>query len=224
LSSYEDIYGLAVPAISGSPGSANNASGALSLTFGKSFVFNDRLLFGLEVEVSYARAVAEVSEKYNLFGNAYLKGYSTTDIVMTTTTMDWSGEFRERLGYIASPDLVVYTAIGPAVGFATAVSQHVRNGYYTQICPLPGIGCHGYFYNVSENLAGGAQKALSEISLGAGVDYRIATNVTLRVEYNYYRFSPLNVSISDPDASHGPDLFKVTPVLQTARLGVQYHF
>lgn len=78
----------------------------------------------------------------------------------------------------------------------------------------------------ADDLAARKERVVPGINLAGGLEYQIAVNVSLPTEYDYSRFSSVHISMSSSfaGAQPTPDNFKVSPVLQMARLGVDYHF
>jgi opacity protein-like surface antigen len=68
------------------------------------------------------------------------------------------------------------------------------------------------------------ERLVPGINLAGGLEYQISANISLRAEYDYSQFSSVRLVAPLSIFQSAPDNFKVSPVLQTARLGLAYNF
>jgi outer membrane immunogenic protein len=130
-------------------------------------------VFGLETDLDWT----SMNMTYS-FTSAPLTVYAPGDIVNVNASarLDWLGTARARIGFVATPDyhLMVYGTGGLAYGGG--------NGYLNVFDNVDGLAWHGA---PSSTRVGW--------TIGAGVEYAITDNVTLRAEYLYYDLGGSNV-------------------------------
>ena len=130
-------------------------------------------VFGLETDIDWTS-----TNKTYLFASAPLTVYAPGDIVNVNATarLNWLATTRARIGFAATPDyrLMVYGTGGLAYGGG--------NGYLNVFDNVAGLYWHG-------------APAATRVgwAIGAGVEYAIANNITLRAEYLYYDLGTSNV-------------------------------
>jgi outer membrane immunogenic protein len=108
---------------------------------------------------------------------AKFAGPGTQGQFYTSRSMDWLGTARGRLGVLAAPSLMIYATAGLAMGgfrFTDSV------GY-----PLGGVPMQTRSDNAVR----------SGLVFGAGVEYAINKNWSVKGEYLEYRFGSSRVSI-----------------------------
>ncbi|MBV8440265.1 MAG: porin family protein [Hyphomicrobiales bacterium] len=166
-------------------------------------------VFGVETDIDWT----SMNKTYS-FTSAPLTVYVPGDIVNVNASgkLDWLGTTRARIGFVATPDyrLMFYGTGGLAYG--------------------GGAGC----LNVFDNLAGLAWHGAPSSTrlgwtLGAGVEYAITDNVTLRGEYLYYNLGSSNV-VTVPNLaarSFFPDVYAAAKYDydgSIVRIGVSFKF
>jgi outer membrane immunogenic protein len=123
-------------------------------------------VFGLETDIDWTSMNKTFS-----FASAPLTNYLPGDIVNVNASarLNWLGTTRARIGFVATPDyrLMFYGTGGFAYGGG--------NGYLNVFDNLAGLYWHGA---PSSTRVGW--------SIGAGVEYAITDNITVRGEYLYY--------------------------------------
>jgi outer membrane immunogenic protein len=167
-------------------------------------------VYGVETDIQYA----------NINGTGSL----TTDLgaaplfypVLATTQqekLDWFGTLRARLGFTPTPQLLAYVTGGLAYGHASA-STNVTIPPPDPSCPLLNGFCS----------AGSAAKTMAGWTVGAGAEYAIARNWTVKAEYLYYNLGRQDYrlqSLNDPtQGATSTAEFSGNIV----RLGVNYRF
>ena len=142
--------------------------------------------------------------------------------------LKWFGTVRGRLGFLPSSNLLIYATGGLAYGrvdsttsFALGPGQSNSIGFLNY-----GFGCGG-IYGSSTCFAGTNSRTSAGWTVGAGGEYRVMTNVSLRVEYLYvnlgsatYALPAVNVTTLQPSL-----LNAVTDgAFNIVRFGINYRF
>ncbi len=187
---------------------------------------------GIEADFDYARVAGGNSMVNFLNPAAFGSGFPfTTD---TGRTLDWFGTIRGRVGFLATPSLLIYGTGGLAYG-ETSASANVLNtplprgsdivvrgaGAFTFACATvtPGVPISCYSGSSSRTSVGWAA--------GAGLEYRVLTNVTLRLEYLHVDLGGQTVRLNSPPPST-PGVFanaRFDPeVVDMVRAGINYQF
>ncbi len=131
-------------------------------------------VFGIETDfdgTSMSKSKSGVGTTF-----AYLAGsdYFTTNV---SARMNWLGTTRARVGFVATPDnrLMFYGTGGLAYG---------------------GGNAHASVFDAYNGWGWAAAKSQTRVgwTLGAGVEYAITNNVTLKGEYLYYNLGTTNQS------------------------------
>jgi outer membrane immunogenic protein len=155
---------------------------------------------------------------------ATIVGFTTNDATLAAVengkSVDWLGTARGRVGYLITPTLLGYATGGLAYGGVT--SQTVVSQHWS--------GPVGQFFQ-SSGAAGGLSKTLVGWTVGGGVEWAFAPNLSAKAEYLYFdlgdaRFvsSPLATSLfgglSDTVLVASRARFNG----HLARVGLNYHF
>lgn len=130
-------------------------------------------VFGVETDIDRT----SMNKTYS-FTSAPLTVYAPGDIVNVNASarLDWLGTTRARIGFVATPDyrLMFYGTGGLAYGGGA--------GYLNVFDNLAGLAWHG-----------APSSTRIGWTIGAGVEYAITDNVTLKAEYLYYNLGNSNV-------------------------------
>ena len=197
-----------------------NNSGALGgIQFGYNFQFNQRWLTGLETDFDWS----------GLKGSA--RGVATLSSSPSAATLDEQvksfGTVRARLGYLPTANLLTYITGGFAYGNVES------SGSYGQT-NSNGIGSGVTFMGYSAICAGGStcfsgtsSSMTTGWTAGAGFEYAILENISLRAEYLYVSLGgkPLNEFALTPAAGNLPASFSYTSDrtnFNVVRLGLNY--
>jgi opacity protein-like surface antigen len=211
----------------------NSASPALGLRLGRSFAMGDNVLFGVDLAVDYRNVDASFSRSVNfevtprVCNGVYLPSYCSSDTVSTAAAFDWTAALRARLGYLFTPNLLVYAVAGPSLAHVEFSAQHTGSGIVFPLCT--GI-CYNNFASTAGDNSASTAKVVPGLELGGGFEYKLSSNVSLFAEYDYSQFTPIRLAVPQAptaplvDAQQGTDSFKLNPVLQTSRIGLTYHF
>ena len=205
----------------------SNIAPDVTLEFGKSAFVSDRVLFGLEGEVAYTPSTVAYStsatfSNSRFFGANLLLSETAQDVTSARLSGHWSGAMRLRLSYLATDRLLIFGAAGPVLASTSLHAVHNESGLTTGTTiefPAPGVASLP-FASTGATEAGGP---VAGFSLSAGGEYRMSERLSLRCEYVYSRFQALSVAA----ASSSPfprDYFSATPVIETVRAGLVYHF
>lgn len=181
-------------------GDASSYSGAKavgSLRGGYNWV-QDRLLLGMEMDINSG---AHQSER-DLGGFTVGPGASTR----AKAQINWYSTLRARAGVFASPDALLYVTGGVAYGKQTSKYTFSAPGLFSLETDPTTSKNWGY-------------------TVGTGVEYRLAGNMSLTAEYAYVTLRQFNSNISDAVVLPGFSLpFKMTNSLQTGRIGLNWRF
>jgi hypothetical protein len=103
----------------------------VSLLAGRNIAVTDSVLFGLEVEAGYGRtALGEAaSGAFNDFYGTLRASttFAANDIAQAQVRLDWRAAARARIGYLATPDLLLFAGAGPALAQARRHSSLPRS-------------------------------------------------------------------------------------------------
>ncbi|HEY4142579.1 MAG TPA: outer membrane beta-barrel protein [Pseudolabrys sp.] len=216
-----DLYRLyiGVPPTPVFPSAIDNASkGVLGgITAGYNYQMG-RSLLGVEADFSEANIRGS--------GSFVSPDYGRVEPIVTTQQdkkLEWLSTLRGRVGYLPTPDLLVFATGGLAFGKGTVSTV-------STVAPAPtsapanciaGDPFSHYFCN-----AGSDEKTMTGWTLGAGLEAMIARNWSLKAEYLYYDLGSITYT------SSLTAIFVGSPALQTsvrfngsiARIGLNYHF
>ncbi|MFG1477842.1 outer membrane beta-barrel protein [Xanthobacter sp. V4C-4] len=147
-----------------------------------------------------------------------------------TAGIDWFGTVRARLGYLVTPDVLLYATGGLAYGGVTARS--INTVSFADDLP-------GYFPTFGGS--GAASSTRVGWTIGGGAEWLVTPGWSVKAEALYYNlgsssFASSPVGATDPDGANlaggvpGAVLFANTPVTTVSydgfilRAGVNYHF
>lgn len=134
-------------------------------------------VFGLETDFDWTG----LSKTKTLLGTPFTTPFAATDAFTTSgkAQLDWLGTTRLRVGFVATPDnrLMVYGTGGLAYGGV--------KGTYS-------------IYDYSNVLSWGGSKTTDRFgwTIGAGAEYAVTNNITIKGEYLYYSLGSANTTIS----------------------------
>jgi len=122
-------------------------------------------------------------------------------------TLEWFGTVRGRLGYLAAPSLLVYGTAGLAYGRTTA------NGNIS-LAPPPGIGdtltdtlgsltfsCSATGPASTTCYSGSNSRISAGWTAGAGFEFKVAGNLTAKLEYLHVDLGGQTVTLISPPPS-----------------------
>jgi outer membrane immunogenic protein len=157
---------------------------------GYNFVLSDRVVLGVQADTTMSRIVNRTSIDYLGLGFDYTLGPRTMHTIAG------------RLGYLTTPDTMVYGLLGATRGNFRGRGTLSFDG------PTPSDSVDVFSYDFR----------LNGMSVGMGMETRLTERVTLGLEYRYTRFNRYNF-IDVPEVNFG---FNTT--VQTIRTSLNYHF
>jgi len=152
-------------------------SGAVGgLQFGYNWQFNRNWLVGLETDFDWS----------GLKGS----GSGTSTVLFTPISVaetvheqiEWFGTVRARLGYLPMNNFLTYITGGVAYGRVDHTGSYVNNGGGSFIAGGPGFSV---LCSPGTCFTGSSSSVATGWTAGAGFEYAVSTNVTLKAEYLY---------------------------------------
>jgi outer membrane immunogenic protein len=172
---------------------------------GYNWMAGSNLLVGLEADIQ--------GSGYK--GSASVISTPTGALVPFATTVeqhsDWFGTFRGRLGFVATPNLLLYGTGGLAYGQTEVSFNTVPTGF---ACG-PGFTC----------AAGSTTSTRVGWTAGAGLEWMIMPRLSLKAEYLYMDLGSQSVTAVST-AAGGPFTFTATAPFREniVRAGLNWHF
>lgn len=137
----------------------------------------------------------------------YFNGAANVPYTITTgTKVDWLATVRGRLGFLATPDLLIYSTGGIAFG-----GVHHRPSYIEACCgPIVG--------DSSETEVGYA--------IGTGAEYAYTPHLSFKIEYMFYDLGSRDIRADSIDPAFPGEFFtyKTDTLGHIGRAGVNYKF
>jgi len=176
----------------------------------------DRFVYGVETDVSYLHlrltSGGNASSLNPGLNNGGAPPVPVVATVGTTAGMDWLATFRGRAGYLASPDLLVFATGGLALTNQSASYSYVDNWIFN--------GGAAGSSRINQFAAGYAA--------GAGIDWIISGNWTLRAEYLHAGFGTQRTSgfiyVLQAHAARSPYTSSANLSADLIRTGLTYKF
>jgi outer membrane immunogenic protein len=176
---------------------------------GYNWQFAPNWLFGVEGNLGFAWQDGNKDRVRGIVGCAIscIAGVAGPGIDSSTVHMQWDGALRARLGYLATPDLLLYVAGGAAF---QAVGMNVSCG---PLVANPWCVTNRSVTN-SDILPGW--------TVGAGLEYKYMRSWIFRAEYRYSEFNRFNTNFFQftPDDVYANTKWRT----QLATFGVSYLF
>jgi outer membrane immunogenic protein len=206
------------------PASFNMSGGLAGGQIGYNWQFSPKWLVGVEADFDWSRINGSASSNFNL--NSYGPGTFTA-----SETVKSFGTLRGRLGFIPTDSLLVFGTGGLAYGHVN--TSAVMPG------PAVGIGANGaggfsYVCGTATGQAncfnGASSQTMVGWTIGAGGEYRITNNFTLKAEYLYANLGRTSINtvatttfggVGSP-ASYNANFGTVS--FNVVRLGLNYKF
>ncbi len=167
------------------------------------------LVYGAEADISYVD-----QKRSNSFSGAPIPGLAPAGITTSASQkLNYLATLRARLGFVAADNFLVYGTGGLAFGGIKTVTSVVANG-------APAVAWNG-----------ATSKTKAGWTLGAGGEYLLGQNISLKGEYLYYSLGSVNTSalgnttVRSVAALNGIDYITNTKTRGSAlRVGINYHF
>lgn len=201
-------------------GSAGSSGGILGGQIGYNWQTGSFLL-GLETDIAGVIASRQRLRSIGAGVPAAFPGETIFSATVAQKSLEYLGTVRGRLGFLATPALLLYATGGLAYGgvkASTAVWQaDTNNG-------VPGNAPYGSFGGISTTRTGW--------TAGGGVEWMFQPNWSLKVEYLYYDLGRATYASTLAFAAPAAFNFGYTSAVATsvrytghvARAGVNYHF
>lgn len=183
-----------------------------------------RWLAGFEADFDGANLHGSTSVPTTIFSGASPASFNTSQ------TIKWFGTVRARMGYLATPNLLVYATGGLAYGkvndsatvvIAPGLQNSIANFGYAFAC--------GGIYGSSTCFDGSNSRIATGWALGAGGEQRITQNLSARVEYLHVDLGHANYSMIGSLYAGTPYTPSVLSAKSSAkfdlvRVGLNYRF
>jgi outer membrane immunogenic protein len=209
------------------PPTSFNTNGPLGgLQAGYNWQFNQYWLLGVETDFDWSRIKGAGASNFHLGGVPPFPSNFQAD-----QNVEWFGTIRGRLGFLPANNLLVYGTGGFAYG---RVNENVAlnagsngvggaaatNGLFSYACTVAGLNC----------FLGSSSRTVTGWTAGAGLEYALADNITLKAEYLYINLgngNGVNVVAQNTGAALIPSSFTAsygTVGFSVVRVGLNYKF
>jgi outer membrane immunogenic protein len=191
-----------------SPRTFHPLAARLGTYVGYNWQFAPNWLIGVEGDIAFAWQDGNKESTRGIVGCAInCLGVAGPGIDRTTVHMQWDSALRARLGYLATPDFLLYVAGGAAF---QAVGMNLSCG------PLPANPW------CVTNRAVTNSDILPGWTVGGGLEYKYMRNWIFRGEYRYSEFNRFNTLFfpNTPDDVHANTKWRT----HIATFGVSYLF
>ena len=200
-------------------GVSNRVAAILGGQVGYNYQFSTNYVVGIEAD---AQGLPGAGRTTTLNTAVATPGFPNTVVATTglSKRQDYIGTVRGRLGYTFTPSLLVYATGGFAYGGVRSSTTTVDN-----LVPTAGV-VSPYFTN------GSRSTTLTGYTVGGGLEYLFAPNLSLKAEFLYYDLGSLNYNagtLTSNAAAAAP--FTVDSIRtrvryngEIARVGLNYHF
>ncbi|MBR0994602.1 porin family protein [Bradyrhizobium japonicum] len=209
-----------VPAVSASP----NADGGLGGgQVGYDWQFAGRGVVGVEADIAAASLKANASTPVTLFGLQP----ATFDV---SRNIDWFGTVRGRVGFLATPDLLIFATGGFAYGrVSESASVSLPPGASNSIGNFGYAFACGPFYGLGSCFTGSSSRIATGWTAGIGGEKRFTQNLSLKVEYLHVDLGSSNypaVGSLPAGAPFAPSFLNArsTTTIDLVRAGLNYNF
>jgi outer membrane immunogenic protein len=187
----------------------NNARGIIGGGTVGYNIQNDTLVYGVEADLSYFNKTRRSS-----FSGAPITGLAPLGLTTSASQkLRWLGTARGRVGFAANEQLLVFATGGLAFGGVSTTAGVVANG-------APAVAW-----------AGSTSKTKVGWTLGAGAEFAVNENVSLKGEYLYYKLGSVttnatgNATVRGIAALNGIDYLSRTKTQgSVVRVGVNFKF
>ncbi len=197
-----------------------------SATAGLQLGYNYQLglfVVGLETDLNYVNAEKSYITSYSEDLYPYPDtrpdyNYHLREKLRATTSVDWFGTLRVRLGMTPIDRLLVYATGGAAYGQVAGSAGYGWHEYGFWW----GIGDH--FFDRTGGFAGSSSSVRWGWTLGAGAEYAITDHVTIKGEYLYVDLGSQDYIIPASPMGTESITWKSNTQLNILRLGMNYKF
>lgn len=198
-----------------------------SITGGAQLGYNyqvGQLVFGVETDLSYMNA----SQNYRASSAVDLQpypvdrpdyNYHLREQLTASTSVDWLGTIRARIGATPIERLLIYATGGVAYGNVTS-----EGGYNWHEYGFWWGGPGDHFFNRKGGFAGSQSSIRWGWTVGGGAEYALTNAITVRAEYLYVDLGGGNYSIAEAPGGDEFVTWNGSTKLNIARVGVNYKF
>jgi outer membrane immunogenic protein len=181
----------------------NNQSGFLGgAQGGYNYQISDKYIVGAETDIQGANingGGSFVGAGYNVNN---INNGSATSIggVKISSGVDWLGTARGRVGYLLTPNLMVYATGGFSFGGVhTNVTNLAYSSYYDPTFMVPGTppGIQPYFGSTTQ------KQTLIGWNTGAGAEWMVSDNWSVKTEALYWNLGNMNVATTSVSPAIG---------------------
>lgn len=185
-------------------------------------------LVGLEADFSFSDINGQAGPASFLLGPPFVP--TLTQAITGHESTDWYGTARGRLGWLATPNLLIFGTGGLAYGRVTGSANYVYSG----TGPILALGLHGGGFSFTCTINATCFSGTSSMervgwTAGGGVEWLFDRHWSLKAEYQLVDLGSETVrivanAVGVPGTS--PSSFNAVfkDQIHTARLGVNYHF
>ncbi len=179
------------------------------LQAGYNWQFDNNVVLGAEADISFGKIKKNWVESVD--GTTPSSTYYTNDKIGT------HGTVRARLGYAVDRFLPYVTG-----GIAIADTKNTLG--CTDKGTAPGSNTCRASVNPNRVFEDSASKTRVGYVVGAGLEYAVTDNWTLKGEYLYSNFGKKNVTLTDPNFPNADGTRRFKTDLSEVRIGVNYKF
>jgi outer membrane immunogenic protein len=206
--------------------------GVIGGQIGYNWQFSPRWVAGVEADFQYAHVGGSDARVLYLVPTVF--GSTFPFLLNSDRTLEWFGTLRGRIGYLVTPDLLIYATGGLAYGKTDA-------GAIFQVTPVqPGslnvsrvsgasvFACRATFPARAVCYAGTDSHTSLGWSAGAGVEYHVWRNLTAKLEYLHVSLEGQTVTMVSPSppssAGVGMAYSFDREAVDIVRVGLNYKF
>jgi outer membrane immunogenic protein len=204
--------------------SFNTQGGLAGGQIGYNWQINPNWLVGVETDFDWARINGSGISNFSL--DSYGLGAFTA-----TETVRSLGTFRGRIGFIPVAPLLIYGTGGLAYGNVSksAVMPGGKFGFSGDTMGGFSYGC-GTFTGMANCFSGASSETMVGWTVGAGGEYKLASNLSLKAEYLYVdlgRSTAINTTATFANGGTKPASFTAnfgSVSFNVVRVGLNYMF
>jgi outer membrane immunogenic protein len=185
--------------------------------FGYNWQIDRSWVAGFEADLQYANAKSSA-----LFNAPETPGVQLS--AASSHQLDWFGTLRGRIGYLITDRFLVFGTGGLAYGETKSqASISIINATgWNVVAPATTIICQGF----TTCLAGSSSQTSVGWTAGAGLEYALLPNVTIKTEYLHIDLGDHNVKLiaQSPTTGNGFVNVKFSNAYDIVRAGVNFRF
>jgi outer membrane immunogenic protein len=199
---------------------------------GYNWQFSRTWVAGLETDFQYAHVSGHASRVAYLVPTVFDTRFPFT--TNTERTLQWFGTLRGRIGYLATPDLLIYATGGlaygkteatasilntPPAGSSNSVNRNVGGFIFRCAATAPAAAvCY----------AGTGSHTSIGWSAGAGLEYHVWGNLTAKLEYMHIDLGGQTITLPSPSPPSTPGVAMAYSFdrqgVDIVRAGLNYKF